>query len=84
MVGGIQGISLAEVVWKVMMAIDIACVTRNIVDIIISDLSQYYNNIPQDVHLTVGAAIGLGTEEELQQHTHGYRAVVPLGMYQTP
>ena len=81
MAGGVQGISLVEVVWKVMMAIDIARVTKNIINIIISDLSQYYDNIPQDVRSTVGAAMGLGTEEELQRLTQGYRAVMPLGVY---
>ena len=48
-------------------------------DIAISDLSQYYDNIPQDAHPEVGEAIGLGTKEELQRHTEGYSAVVPLG-----
>ena len=83
MVGGVKGVSMVEVVRKVMMAIDIAIITDTVVDIAISDLSQYYDNIPQDAHPEVGAAIGLGTKEELQRHTEGYSAVVPLGEHRT-
>ena len=66
MVGGVKGVSMVEVVRKVMMAIDISIITDTVVDIAISDLSQYYDIIPQDAHPEVGEAIGLGTKEELQ------------------
>ena len=74
---------MVEVVRKVMMAIDIGIITDTGVDIAISDLSQYYDNIPQDAHLEVGEAIGLGTKEKLQRHTKGYSAVVPQGEHET-
>ena len=56
---------MVEVVRKVVMAIDISMITDTVVDIAIPDLSQYYDNIPQDAHPEVGEAIGLGTKEEL-------------------
>ena len=83
MVGGIKGVSMVEVVRKVMMAIDISIITNAVVDVAISDLSQYYDNIPQDTHPEVSKTIGLGTKEELQRHTEGYSAVVPLGEHET-
>ena len=39
MVGGVKGVSMVEVVRKVMMAIDISIITDTVVDIAISDLS---------------------------------------------
>ena len=66
MVGCVKGVSMVEVVRKVMMAIDISIITDTVVDIAILDLSQYYDNIPQDAHPEVGEPIGLGTKEELQ------------------
>ena len=83
MVEGVKRVSMVEVVMKVMMPIDIAIITDTVVDIAISDRSQYYDNIPQDAHPEVGEAIGLGTKEELQRYTEGYSAVVPLGEHET-
>ena len=89
MLGCMQGVSMVEVVRKVMMAIDIAIITDTVVDIVISDLSQYYDNIPEDAHPEVGEAIALGTKEELQPTCQlawlreGYSAVLPLGEHET-
>ena len=62
MVGGAKGVSMVEVVRNVMMAIGIAIITNTVLDVAISDLSQYYSNMPQDAHQELGDAIGPGTK----------------------
>ena len=53
-------------------------------EVLITDLSKFFDVIPQDMHPLVGAGIGLGTYEELRAHTEGYSYVVPLGDIQSP
>ena len=84
MVGGVRGISIVEVVRVALMTIDMAQMRGTRLEVLITDLSKFFDVIPQDMHPLVAAWIGLGTYEELRAHTEGYSYVVPLGDIQSP
>ena len=54
------------------MTIDMAKMEGVRLEIRITDLSKFFDVIPQDMHPVVGAWVGLGTYEELRSHTEGY------------
>ena len=83
-VGGVRGVSIVEVVRVALMTIDMAQMRGTRLEVLITDLSKFFDVIPQDMHPLVGAWIGLGTYEELRAHTEGYSYVVPLGDIQSP
>ena len=67
--GGMKGISLHEVVWTVHMALDMARLGGQTVDILIGNLAKYFDVIAQDVHPMVGSHVGLGSANHLSAHT---------------
>ena len=78
-VGGVTGVSIVEVVRVALMTIDMAKMEGVRLEILITDLSKFFDVIPQDMHPVVGAWVGLGTYDELRSHTEGYRYILPLG-----
>ena len=42
LVGGMKGISLHEVMCTVYMKLDMACLHRQVVDVLITDLAKYF------------------------------------------
>ena len=84
MVGGVKGVSIVEVVRVALMTIDMAKMEGVRLEILITDLSKFFDVIPQDMHPVVGAWVGLGTYEELRSHTEGYSYILPLGDLQSP
>ena len=77
--GGMQGISLQEVVRTVHMRLDLARVQHRIVDVLITDLAQFFDAIAQDIHPIVRARVGLGEADHLATHTEGFSYSLPLG-----
>ena len=45
LMGGMRGISLQEVINTVHMALDLAGLQRQVVDVLITDLAKYFNNV---------------------------------------
>ena len=84
MVGGAKGISIVEVFKVALMTIDMAKMEGVRLEILITDLSKFFDVIPQDMHPVVGAWVGLGTYKELRSHTEGYSYILPLGDLQSP
>ena len=60
LVGRIRGVALQEVVRTVHMKLDLAKLHRRVVHILITDLTNFFDVIAQDVHPIVGAHVGLG------------------------
>ena len=83
LVGGMRGISLQEVVRTVRMKLDLARLQHRIVDILITDLANFFDVIAQDVHPLVGARVGLGQADHLATHTEGFSYTLPLGPWQS-
>ena len=67
-----------------LMTIDVAQMRGTRLEVLITDLSKFFNVMPQDMHPLVGAWIGLGTYEESGAHTEGYSYLVPLWDIQSP
>ena len=83
LVGGMQGVSLQEVVRKVHMKLDQARLQRHVVDVLITDLAKYFDVIAQDIHPIVGAWVGPGKADHLATHTEGFSYTLPLGPWQS-
>ena len=83
-VRGVKGVSIVEVVRVALMTIDMAQMRGTRLEVLITDLSKFFDVITQDMHALVGAWIGLGTYGELRAQTEGYSYVVPLGDIQSP
>ena len=83
LVGGMQGISLQEVVRTVHMKLHLARLQHRIVDALITDLAKFFDVIAQDIHPIVGARVGLGEADHLATHTEGFSYTLPLGPWQS-
>ena len=79
LVGGMRGVSLQEVVGTVHMKLDLAKLQRRVVDVLITDLAEFFDAIAPDVHPIAGACVGLGEASHLATHTEGFSYALPLG-----
>ena len=82
LVGGMQGVSLQEVVRTVHMKLDQARLQHRVVDVLITDLAKFFDVIAQDIPPIVGARVCLGEAGHLATHTEGFSYTLPLGPWQ--
>ena len=68
---------------EVVRTLDLAMVERRIVDVLITDLAEFFEVIAQDVHPIVGARVGLGDTSHLATHTEGFSYALPLDPWQS-
>ena len=65
------------------MKLDLARLQHRIVDVLITDLTKFFDVIAQDIHPIVGARVGLGKADHLATHTEGFSYTLPLGPWQS-
>ena len=83
LVGGMRGVSLQEVVRTVHMKLDLTRLQHWVVDVLVTDLAKFFDAITQDVHLIVGARVGLGDAGHVATHIEGVSYALPLGPWQS-
>ena len=79
LVGGMPGVSLQKVVRTVHMKLDLGRLQRRVLDVLITDLTKFFDIITHDVHPIVGAHVGLGDASHRATHTEGFSCALPLG-----
>ena len=83
LVGGMRGKSLQEVVRTVHMKLDLARLQHRVVNVMITDVAKFFNEIAQDIHPIAGAQVGLLEAHHLATHTEGFSYTLPLGPWQS-
>ena len=73
--------SLQEVVRTVHVKLDVARLQHRAVDVLTTDLANFFDMIAQDVHPIVGSQMGPGQADHLATHTVGLSYTLPLATW---
>ena len=61
------------------MKLDLARLQRRVVDVLVTELTKFFDFIAQNVHPIVGARMSLGDEGHSATHIEGFSYALPLG-----